>query len=102
MPTRFHPQRQFLRFVGLVVAAVFAFFFLEFLAEWQLAGRPDPDSPRFTGPRAAKPADVLSPTARAYNNILGMMLAFIALAIPLTANMYTAKLIDMFLRDWVN
>ena len=46
--------------------------------------------------------DTLSPMARAYNNVLAMLLATIGLAIPLTANMHTPKLIDLFLKDWVN
>jgi hypothetical protein len=45
---------------------------------------------------------VTSPFARAYNNILALLLTFIALAVPLTANLYTPKLIDIFLRDRVN
>jgi hypothetical protein len=40
--------------------------------------------------------------ARAYNNILAMLIATVGLAIPLTANMHTPKLIDMFLRDRIN
>jgi hypothetical protein len=40
--------------------------------------------------------------ARAYNNILAMLIATIGLAIPLTANMHTPKLIEMFLRDRTN
>jgi hypothetical protein len=50
----------------------------------------------------AKLVDVLSPMARAYNNVLAMLIATIGLAIPLTANMHTPKLIEMFLRDRVN
>jgi hypothetical protein len=50
----------------------------------------------------AKIVDILSPMARAYNNILAMLIATIGLAIPLTANMHTPKLIDMFLRDRTN
>jgi hypothetical protein len=46
--------------------------------------------------------NTLSPMARAYNNVLAMLLATIGLAIPLTANMHTPKLIDLFLRDRVN
>jgi hypothetical protein len=46
--------------------------------------------------------NVLSPMARAYNNILAMLIATIGLAIPLTANMHTPKLIEMFLRDPIN
>jgi hypothetical protein len=50
----------------------------------------------------AKLVDILSPMARAYNNVLAMLIATIGLAIPLTANMHTPKLIEMFLRDRVN
>src|SRR5262249_34845223 len=49
-----------------------------------------------------KLVDTLSPMARAYNNVLAMLLATIGFAIPLTANMHTPKLIEMFLRDRIN
>ncbi len=45
---------------------------------------------------------VTSPIARAYNNTLALILTFIGLAIPITANMYTPKLIEIFVRDKVN
>ena len=45
---------------------------------------------------------VASPFARAYNNIIALLLTFIALAIPITANLYTPKLIEIFIRDRVN
>ncbi|MGH8541233.1 MAG: DUF2254 family protein, partial [Stenotrophobium sp.] len=45
---------------------------------------------------------VASPFARAYNNILALLLTFISLAIPLTANLYTPKLIEIFIRDKIN
>lgn len=54
------------------------------------------------GQNNAKLLDALSPIARAYNNVLAMLLACIGLAIPLTANMYTPKLIEIFLRDRIN
>src|SRR2546423_747346 len=41
---------------------------------------------------------VASPLARAFNNILALLLTFIGLAIPLTANLYTPKLIQIFVR----
>ena len=56
----------------------------------------------WAGTNNAKVVDLLSPVARAYNNILAMLLATIGLAIPLTANMHTPKLIEMFLRDRLN
>lgn len=43
-----------------------------------------------------------SPCARAANNLIAMLLTFIGLAIPITANLYTPKLIEIFVRDKVN
>lgn len=40
--------------------------------------------------------------SRAYNVMVSMVLTSIALAIPLTANMYTPKLIEIFIKDKVN
>ena len=40
--------------------------------------------------------------SRAYNMLVSMVLTSIALAIPLTANMYTPKLIEIFIKDRVN
>lgn len=45
---------------------------------------------------------VASPFARAYNNILALLLTFISIAIPITANLYTPKLIEIFVRDRIN
>ena len=45
---------------------------------------------------------VASPFARAYNNIIALLLTFISLAIPLTANLSTPKLIEIFIRDRLN
>lgn len=50
----------------------------------------------------AKMVDVLSPMARAYNGLLASILATVGLAIPLTANIHTPKLIQTFLRDRTN
>jgi hypothetical protein len=87
---------------GLLAFAFLAMvlFALEFFVDWVRLGKPallgwaDTNNPKLV--------DVLSPMARAYNNILAMLLATIGLAIPLTANMHTPKLIDMFLRDRIN
>jgi hypothetical protein len=43
-----------------------------------------------------------STVSRAFNNLTAMVLTFIALAVPLTANMYTPKLVEIFVRDRVN
>jgi predicted membrane protein DUF2254 len=93
-------QRRFL--FGLLAFSLLAMvlFGLEFLLEWVRLGRPDLLG--WADVNNPKLVDVLSPMARAYNNILAMLLATIGLAIPLTANMHTPKLIDMFLRDRIN
>ncbi len=81
----------------------FALFFgVEFFVEWQRAGFPGVADMSWASGNPAKMVDVLSPMARAYNNLLAMLIGMIGLAIPLTANMHTPKLIDMFLRDRVN
>jgi len=43
-----------------------------------------------------------STASRAMTQLMAMVLTFIALAIPITANMYTPKLIEIFLRDPLN
>jgi uncharacterized membrane protein len=78
------------------------FFGLEFFLEWRRAGYPGVEAMSWAGTNNAKLVDVLSPMARAYNNLLAMLITMIGLAIPLTANMHTPKLIDMFLKDRVN
>jgi hypothetical protein len=40
--------------------------------------------------------------SRAYNVLVSLVLTSIAIAVPLTANMYTPKLIDIFVRDRIN
>src|SRR5438477_12386420 len=87
---------------GLLTFSLLAMvlFGLEFFVEWVRLGRPELLS--WADTNNPKLVDVLSPMARAYNNILAMLLATIGLAIPLTANMHTPKLIDMFLRDRIN
>src|SRR5215831_6193409 len=86
-----------------IAFVVFALVFgLEFFVEWQRAGAPGAGDMSWADVNNAKLVDVLSPMARAYNNVLAMLIATIGLAIPLTANMHTPKLIEMFLRDRVN
>ncbi len=83
-------------------AALIVFFALEFVLEWRRLGYPGAHDLSWAGVNNTKLVDILSPVARAYNNILAALLATIGLAIPLTANMHTPKLIEMFLRDRVN
>jgi hypothetical protein len=97
-----HSRKHFIRgFVtlGFVFALVFA---VEFFVEWWRLGQPGMDAMSWATKNNTKLVDILSPMARAYNNILAMLLATVGLAIPLTANMHTPKLIEMFLRDRTN
>ena len=87
----------------LAVLLFFALFFAGELAfEWWRLGMPEEAAMSWAGVNNAKLVDLMSPLARAYNNVLAMLIATIGLAIPLTANMHTPKLIEMFIRDRLN
>lgn len=87
----------------IVVFLVFSLLFaLELGFEWVRLGRPGADAMSWAGTNNAKLVDLMSPIARAYNNILAMLIATIGLAIPLTANIHTPRLIEMFLSDRLN
>jgi len=93
----------FLRPFGLAIVGFALFFGVEFYLEWRSAGFPGWRELSWAAAgNNAKVVDTLSPIARAYNNLLAMLIATIGFAIPLTANMHTPKLIEMFLRDWIN
>lgn len=92
----------FVRSFAIAFVAFALFFGLEFFLEWRRADYPGWGSVSWAGTNNAKLVDVLSPMARAYNNLLAMLIATIGLAIPLTANMHTPKLIEMFLKDRIN
>src|SRR6478672_7199242 len=95
-------RRLFVRSFVIAFVAFALLFGFEFFAEWNRAGRPAWGATSWAGVNNAKLVDMLSPMARAYNNVLAMLIATIGLAIPLTANMHTPKLIEMFLRDRIN
>ena len=95
-------RKLFLRSFAIAFVAFAIVFGGEFFLEWNRAGRPGFSSLSWAGVNNAKLVDILSPMARAYNNVLAMLIATIGLAIPLTANMHTPKLIEIFLRDRVN
>ncbi len=95
-------KRLFLRSFALAVGVFALLFFVEFALEWRRSGWQPWGTPSWAGVNNAKLVDVLSPMARASNNVLAMLMATIGFAIPLTANMHTPKLIDMFLRDRIN
>src|SRR4249920_4252278 len=95
-------RKLFLRSFAIAFLGFALLFGLEFFLEWRRAGSPGAGDMSWADVNNAKLVDVLSPMARAYNNVLAMLIATIGLAIPLTANMHTPKLIDMFLRDRIN
>ncbi|MBS1123041.1 MAG: hypothetical protein H6Q90_5269 [Deltaproteobacteria bacterium] len=95
-------RKLFLRSFVIAFLAFAVIFAVEFFLEWSRAGYPGWGGMGWADKNNAKLVDVLSPMARAYNNVLAMLIATIGLAIPLTANMHTPKLIEMFLSDRVN
>jgi hypothetical protein len=95
-------RKLFVRSFVIAFVTFASLFGLEFFLEWRAAGYPAWGAQSWAGVNNTKLVDVLSPMARAYNNVLAMLIATIGLAIPLTANMHTPKLIEMFLRDRVN
>ncbi len=95
-------RKLFVRSVVIAFIAFASLFAAEFFLEWRRAGYPAWGAASWEGVNNAKLVDMLSPMARAYNNVLAMLIATIGLAIPLTANMHTPKLIEMFLKDRVN
>src|ERR1044071_4531485 len=95
-------RKLFLRSFAIAFVAFALLFGLEFFLEWRRAGSPGAGDMSWAGINNAKLVDILSPMARAYNNVLAMLLATIGLAIPLTANMHTPKLISIFFEDWTN
>src|SRR6188474_803055 len=96
-------RKLFVRSFVIAFIAFASLFAIEFFVEWRRAGYPGAwGAQSWAGVNNAKLVDVLSPMARAYNNLLAMLIATIGLAIPLTANMHTPKLIEMFLRDRIN
>ncbi|HEX4451873.1 MAG TPA: DUF2254 family protein [Kofleriaceae bacterium] len=96
-------RRLFLRSIAIALVAFAVLFGGEFFLEWRRAGYPGMSAMSWSEVGSTnKLVDILSPMARAYNNVLAMLIATIGLAIPLTANMHTPKLIEMFLRDRIN
>src|SRR3954468_12336221 len=95
-------RKLFLRSSAIAFVAFALLFGFEFFFEWRRAGSPGAGEMSWADVNNAKLVDILSPMARAYNNVLAMLIATMGLAIPLTANMHTPKLIEMFLRDRIN
>lgn len=95
-------RRLFVRSMTIAFVAFACLFAAEFFLEWRRAGFPGWHDVSWAGVKNEKFVDVLSPMARAYNNVLAMLIGTIGLAIPLTATMHTPKLIEIFLRDRIN
>ncbi|HEY1555600.1 MAG TPA: DUF2254 family protein [Kofleriaceae bacterium] len=95
-------RKLFVRSLAIAFVGFALLFGAEFFLEWRNAGYPGWNSVSWAGVKNEKLVDTLSPMARAYNNVLAMLIGTIGLAIPLTANMHTPKLIEIFLRDRVN
>ena len=101
-----HPMRKFegqmhrlaVRLLGAVLLVLAVVFVIEGL--WELWRQEvDYETLKFS-PSAARA--LASTVSRAFNNLLAMVLSFVAIAIPITANMYTPKLIEIFFTDRVN
>jgi|GEM_PF-1219091 len=95
-------KTDFTRGIVAIAIGLLVLFSLEFYFELREHGFPSLASLSWEGTNNAQLLATLSPMARAYNNVLSMLLATIGLAIPLTANMHTPKLIELFLRDRIN
>jgi hypothetical protein len=98
-------QRFAVRLLVIMFTIVIVGFGAEFLYDFSRAVDPATGQPLQFSDLQFTPSmirSVTSPIARAYNNTLALILTFIGLAIPITANMYTPKLIEIFVRDKVN
>lgn len=100
--TKAELHRLFIRGVLFLGAACIVLFAGQFVLEYYRLGQPSLADMSWAGTNNAKLVDALSPMARAYNNVLAMLIATIGLAIPLTASMHTPKLIELFLTDRIN
>ena len=80
-------------------------FWLEFAWDWAHAIDPATGAPLVLSSLHFSPTQVRSLASTlggAYGTLIAMLLTFVSLAIPLTANLYTPKLIDLFIRDPIN
>lgn len=98
------------RFPILLVVAIFLLLHVIFLVELGLdlaearsyAGRSAADLWRALEGSATMARGSASAISRAYNVLISMFLSSIAIAVPLTANLYTPKLLDLFIRNRIN
>jgi len=91
-------QRLSVKLLAFLFSGLTTLFAVETLWELHSSGveiaalEPDPEMARA----------LASTISRAFNNLLAMVLSFVAIAIPITANMYTPKLVEIFFHDRVN
>ncbi|HVY61657.1 MAG TPA: DUF2254 family protein [Planctomycetota bacterium] len=102
-----HPQRFSVGLVVLIFAALHVVFALFLYLDLRHGARHAPglslaDFWNALDGSAGQARMAGTTISRAYNVLVSMVLTSIALAIPLTANMYTPKLIDIFIKDRVN
>jgi hypothetical protein len=98
--------------VKFALRLLVALFFITLLvfwleAAWDLSQATDPatgEAVQLSHLRAtpAMVRSLASSFAGAYNTLIALLLTFISLAIPITANLYTPKLIEIFIRDRIN
>jgi hypothetical protein len=91
-------QRLSVRLLGGLLVVLAVLFIAEALIELWRSGV-DASTLRYE-PSAARA--LASTVSRAFNNLLAIVLSFVAIAIPITANMYTPKLVEIFFTDRVN
>src|SRR5262252_4737559 len=91
-------ERLGIRILAWICAALAVLFAVELAVD--LSRTSTPWSSLHASARAGQA--LASTVSRAFNNMTAMVLTFIALAVPLTANMHTPKLIEIFVRDKVN
>ena len=94
-----------LRLLLILFSAALAGFWLEAAWDFTHAINPVTGEPVRLSQLRATPEMVrslASSFASAYNTLIALLLTFISLAIPITANLYTPKLIEIFIRDRIN
>jgi Predicted membrane protein (DUF2254) len=97
------------KFARRLLVALFAITLIVFWLEvaWDFSRAIDPatgGAVRLSQLRAtpAMVRTLASSFGGAYSTMLALLLTFISLAIPITANLYTPKLIEIFIRDPIN
>lgn len=97
---------QFARRLLLVLFTVtLVGFWVEIAWDWAHTIDPATGQPVSLLDLRATPAQVralASSLSGAYGTMIAMLLTFVSLAVPLTANLYTPKLIGLFIRDPIN